>query len=60
MELYLDKHIDEFKAMANKAVSAKLAREAARKARDLVRRKTELDGGRLPGKLADCSSQDPA
>ncbi len=60
IELYLDKHIDEFKAMANKAVSAKLAREAARKARDLVRRKTELDGGRLPGKLADCSSQDPA
>ncbi len=60
VELYLDKHIDEFKAMANKAVSAKLAREAARKARDLVRRKTELDGGRLPGKLADCSSQDPA
>jgi len=60
VELYLDKHIDEFRAMANKAVSAKLAREAARKARDLVRRKTELDGGRLPGKLADCSSQDPA
>jgi DNA gyrase subunit B len=60
VELYFDKHIDEFKAMANKAVSAKLAREAARKARDLVRRKTELDGGRLPGKLADCSSQDPA
>ncbi len=60
VELYLDKHIDEFKAMANKAVSAKLAREAARKARDLVRRKTELDGGRLPGKLADCSSQDPS
>ncbi len=60
VELYLDKHIDEFRAMANKAVSAKLAREAARKARDLVRRKTELDAGRLPGKLADCSSQDPA
>jgi DNA gyrase subunit B len=60
VELYLDKHIEEFKAMANKAVSAKFAREAARKARDLVRRKTELDGGRLPGKLADCSSQDPA
>ncbi|MHB8071427.1 MAG: DNA gyrase/topoisomerase IV subunit B [Candidatus Cryosericum sp.] len=60
VELYLDKHIDEFRAMANKAVSAKLAREAARKARDLVRRKTELDGGRLPGKLADCSSQDPS
>jgi len=60
VELYLDKHIDEFRQMAGKAVTAKQAREAARKARDLVRRKTELDGGRLPGKLADCSSQDPA
>jgi DNA gyrase subunit B len=48
------------RAIVEKAVSAARAREAARKARDLVRKKTGLEGGVLPGKLADCSISDPA
>jgi DNA gyrase subunit B len=47
------------KSVILKSVQAKSAREAARKARDLIRRKTVLSSGNLPGKLADCSSRDP-
>lgn len=47
------------KKIVNKAVSASQARSAARKARDLARRKTALESGSLPGKLADCSITDP-
>lgn len=48
------------RAIVEKCVNAALAREAARKAKDLVRRKTLFEGSSLPGKLADCSSTDPS
>ncbi|MBD3222282.1 DNA topoisomerase (ATP-hydrolyzing) subunit B [bacterium] len=56
---YLAEHPREAKAIINKCVAAAQSREAARRARDLVRRKSSLDSGSLPGKLADCSSRDP-
>ncbi len=57
---YLDEHPPVARAIVDKAAQAALAREAARKARDLVRKKSALEGGVLPGKLADCSLSDPA
>ncbi|HUK22796.1 MAG TPA: DNA topoisomerase (ATP-hydrolyzing) subunit B [Gemmatimonadales bacterium] len=57
---FLDKNPSVARTIIAKAVSAARAREAARKARELVRRKNALDGGLLPGKLADCSLTDPS
>ncbi len=57
---YLEEHPPVVRAILDKAVSAALAREAARKARDLVRKKSGLENAVLPGKLADCSLDDPA
>ena len=57
---YLEQHPDVGKIIIDKSVVSKRAREAARKARELTRRKTALDGLALPGKLADCSDKDPS
>ena len=57
---FLEEHPAVGKAIIEKSLLAARAREAARKARELVRRKSVLEGGRLPGKLSDCSEKDPA
>ena len=57
---YLEEHPREAKLIVDKVILAATARVAARKARESVQRKSPLSGGGLPGKLADCSSKDPA
>lgn len=59
LEIFLEQNPAVAKATIEKSVLAQRAREAARKARDLTRRKSALDGMSLPGKLADCSDKDP-
>ena len=59
LENYLEEHPSEAKIIVDKVVLAAQARHAARKAREMVQRKTVMGGGGLPGKLSDCSEQDP-
>ncbi|MQY73566.1 MAG: DNA topoisomerase (ATP-hydrolyzing) subunit B [Dehalococcoidia bacterium] len=60
LSAYLEEHPDEAKRIIEKCITIAKAREAARKARDLIIRKSALDTGTLPGKLADCSEKDPS
>ena len=59
LKYFLEQNPQVAKIICEKAVLAQRARDAARKARDLTRRKTALDGMSLPGKLADCSDKNP-
>lgn len=60
LSLYLEQHPNEGKSIIEKCLTAARAREAARKARDLVLKKTGFETSTLPGKLADCSEKEPA
>ena len=60
LSLYLEEHPDDAKRIIEKCLTSAKAREAARKARDLIIRKSSLDTGTLPGKLADCSEKEPS
>ena len=59
LENYLEEHPNDAKLIVQKVILAAQARHAARKAREMVQRKTVMTGGGLPGKLPDCSEQDP-
>ena len=59
LESYLEEHPNDAKTIVQKVILAAQARHAARKAREMVQRKTVMSGGGLPGKLSDCSEQDP-
>ena len=59
LEYYLEEHPQEGRRIIDKCLTSQRAREAARKARDLVIRKNAMDGGSLPGKLADCAERNP-
>jgi DNA gyrase subunit B len=60
LQYYLEDNPADSKRIVEKCLTAQRAREAARKARDLIIRKNAMDGGGLPGKLADCSEKNPA
>ena len=60
LAIFLEENPKAGRAVVEKSLQAARAREAARKARDLARKKSALEGGVLPGKLADCSISDPA
>ncbi len=60
LSLYLEEHPDEAKRIIDKCLTTARAREAARKARDLIVRRNSLDTATLPGKLADCSEKEPS
>ena len=60
LSAWLEEHPADGRRIIDKCLTAARAREAARKARDLVQRKTAMEGGTLPGKLADCTERNPA